>query len=375
MLLKWQDSLRSELFSKMGKNYWDTKFGPVYANEQALSELDSFLGHYKERGSKVFFLVDENTHENCLVRLVPELPSLGEYEVLEVPPGEESKSIEIVYHLWSSLLELEADRHSVLINVGGGMITDLGGFVASTYKRGIDFANVPTSLLAMVDAAIGGKTGIDVGGAKNVAGTFSSSKGLFLIPDFLETLPERETISGFAEMVKHALISGSSWEAISAMSPLELWSRPDEVRASMQVKIDTVESDPLESGPRKYLNFGHTFGHAIESHFLSTQPESPLLHGEAIAIGMWLEVELSVYAAGLDRSIASKIQEFLVNTFPKPELPESSWDDLLLWLSHDKKNKGGIPQFVLLENLGKPTLDHELSSDQLKMALHAWNAK
>lgn len=366
--------MRTERFSKMGKNYWDTKFGPVYANEHALSELDSLLGEYANRGAKVFFLVDENTHEHCLVRLVPELPSLGEYEILEVPPGEESKSIEIAYHLWNSLLELEADRHSLMVNVGGGMITDLGGFVAATYKRGIEFAHVPTSLLAMVDASIGGKTGIDVGGAKNVVGTFSESKGVFLIPDFLETLPKRETVSGFAEMVKHALISESNWSDIAKLSSENLWENSDAIRSSMKVKISTIEKDPKEKKERKFLNFGHTFGHAIESHFMTQAPEAPLLHGEAIAIGMWLEVELSKQV-GLDSSTAAKIQEFIVDTFPSENLPEDIWDSLLEWLAHDKKNKGGIPQFVLLENLGKPSLDHELSSDQLKAALQAWNTK
>ncbi len=271
------------------------------------------------------------------------------------------------------MLELGADRHSLLVNVGGGVISDLGGFVASTYMRGIDFAHIPTSLLAIVDAAVGGKTGIDIGGAKNTVGSFAKSCGVFLIPDFLETLPERETISGFAEMVKHALISEENWEEVARLNPNSLWERPDEVRRSMKCKLDIVENDPLEKGARKALNFGHTLGHAIESHFLNS--EDPLLHGEAIAIGMWMEVGLSQIHSGLNSSIAVKIQEFISNIFPTPTIPEDEWDALLEWCKHDKKNKGGKVQFVLLEKLGKPSLDHELSESQLKEILKAWNAR
>ncbi|KAB2810293.1 3-dehydroquinate synthase [Phaeocystidibacter luteus] len=352
--------------SKMGMNFRETKFGNVYANEQALSELDSLLGLYSESESLVFFLVDENTHEKCLVRLIPELPSLGKYEILEVPAGEESKSIEVVYNLWTSLSELGADRHALLVNVGGGMITDLGGFVASTYKRGIEFAHVPTSLLGMVDASLGGKTGIDVEGAKNLVGTFASTKGVFLIPDFLETLPERDTLSGFAEMIKHALISSEDeWKRISKSNPLTLWEQPDVVRDSMKVKLDVVEDDPKEAGARKHLNFGHTFGHALESFFLDSNPENPLLHGEAIAHGMWMEVEASVMTCGLSRETANEIQALIDETYPAISIDESKYEAVLEWLKFDKKNSGGSVRFVLLEKIGKPVRDRELSEEQM----------
>ncbi|NVK26745.1 MAG: 3-dehydroquinate synthase [Flavobacteriia bacterium] len=362
--------------SKMGMNFRETKFGNVYANEQALSELDSLLGLCAKSESLVFFLVDENTHEKCLVRLIPELPSLGKYEILEVPAGEESKSIEVVYNLWTSLSELGADRKALLVNVGGGMITDLGGFVASTYKRGIEFAHVPTSLLGMVDASLGGKTGIDVQGAKNLVGTFASSKGVYLIPDFLETLPKRETLSGFAEMLKHGLItSEAEWAKVSNSNPLTLWENPDVVRDSMKVKLDVVEEDPKESGPRKHLNFGHTFGHALESYFLEANPDNPLLHGEAIAHGMWMEIEASVMTCNFDRKVASEIQSLIDELYPEISIKESEFEKVLEWLKFDKKNSGGAIRFVLLEKIGKPVRDCDLSEEQMLEILRIRNTR
>lgn len=360
----------------MGMNFRETKFGNVYANEQALSELDSLLGLCAKSESLVFFLVDENTHEKCLVRLIPELPSLGKYEILEVPAGEESKSIEVVYNLWTSLSELGADRKALLVNVGGGMITDLGGFVASTYKRGIEFAHVPTSLLGMVDASLGGKTGIDVQGAKNLVGTFASSKGVYLIPDFLETLPKRETLSGFAEMLKHGLItSEAEWAKVSNSNPLTLWENPDVVRDSMKVKLDVVEEDPKESGPRKHLNFGHTFGHALESYFLEANPDNPLLHGEAIAHGMWMEIEASVMTCNFDRKVASEIQSLIDELYPEISIKESEFEKVLEWLKFDKKNSGGAIRFVLLEKIGKPVRDCDLSEEQMLEILRIRNTR
>lgn len=360
----------------MSINYRDSKFGRLYANDQALAELDGLLGTYAEKGAVVFFLVDENTHEMCLSRLVPELPSLGECEILEVPPGEDSKSIEIAAHLWSSLSELGADRHSLMVNVGGGMVTDLGGFVASTYKRGIDFAHVPTSLLGMVDASIGGKTGIDLAGVKNLVGTFAESKGVFLIPDFLETLPVRETKAGFAEMIKHALITSEAhWNEIVSTPIDALWENPDVIRASMAIKLNVVDGDPKEGGDRQFLNFGHTIGHAVESYFLSSETQESLLHGEAVALGMWLAVELSIKQVGLDAEIGKSIQTFIEGMYDLPLLPPSDFDGIMEWLNHDKKNEGGVPQFVLLEGVGQPIRGCKVDVEDIQSAIETWNTK
>lgn len=354
-------------------SFRNTPFGPVFHDENALAALDSVFNECKEKGVKVFFLVDENTHEKCLVRLLPELPSLGEYELLEIPPGEDSKSIEVVAQLWSALAELGANRHSLLVNVGGGMITDLGGFVASCYMRGIHFAQVPTSLLGMVDASIGGKTGVDVSGIKNLAGAFATSIGVFLIPDFIETLPERELKAGFAEMLKHGLIrSATHFVELTEVGYNGLNQRPDLIRASMSIKLDVVEADPNESTIRKELNFGHTLGHALESHFLQKGGDEVLLHGEAVAHGMWLEVEISALLGYLDRNTAADIQAQLDRYFGRLEMTESEWNLVTSWLKYDKKNKDESPRFILLKDLGEAIVDCSVDLDLLHQAFSNW---
>lgn len=354
-------------------NYRETKFGKVYHSEDALIALDQQLGELKNSGVVVFFLVDENTHENCLSRLLPELPSLGKYELLEVPAGEESKSAEMALQLWSAMAELGADRKSVLINVGGGMITDLGGFLASTYMRGIRYFNIPTSLLGMVDASIGGKTGVDVGNIKNLAGAFTFSDGVFLIPDFLETLDDRELRAGFAEMLKHGLISDSTHLAEIVECGYEgLASKPELIRRSMDIKMDVVEADPKESGLRKILNFGHTFGHALESYALENYPQDPLLHGEAVAFGMWVEAELSFQKGLLTKEDTRWIQAYIDAEFGKLELPEKEWDSVLSWLKYDKKNTAGSIRCSLLEKIGKATFDVEVSEAEFMQAFSTW---
>lgn len=351
-------------------NYRETKFGNVFATDDALLALDAALRECKGRGAVVFFLVDEHTHELCLPRLLPELPSLGTYEILEVPAGEESKSAEMALQLWAAMAELGADRRSVLISLGGGMISDLGGFLAATYMRGLSSILIPTSLLGMVDAAFGGKNAVDVGGIKNLAGTFSSSDGVYLIPDFLETLPEREIRAGMAEMVKHGLITDPGHFAnLRAITPEELVTHPWLIRDSLNIKISVVEQDPLESGLRKTLNFGHTFGHAIESHFL-TQGEKALLHGEAVAAGMWLETELSVLKGLLDRSVADDIQSVLESLFGRLVLDEEDYPNILRWIRFDKKNRNSVVKFVLLKSIGQTEIDVEADDVQLMEVLH-----
>ncbi len=355
-------------------SFRSTIFGNVYNQLDAVVELNIYLKSFKLSGKRVFFLVDENTHEHCLPLLLQELPDLGEYEVLEVVAGETSKSIDICFQLWSALNELGADRHSLLINVGGGMITDLGGFVASTFKRGISFLNIPTSLLGMVDAAIGGKTGIDVAGVKNMVGTFAASSGVYIVPDFLYSLPERDLYSGFAEMIKHSLISGADkWQILQKNQPADLLKNQDLVRESLSVKLDIVEADPKEVDVRKYLNFGHTLGHAIESYFLESDEDDLLLHGEAVALGMWLELELSSRILGFDSLVKSEVQRYIQNLYNLPILHEATWDKLMGYLKSDKKNKGGEARFVLLESVGTPRADLPVQEGQIQECLNSWN--
>src|SRR5690606_38544696 len=262
---------------------------PVYFQE-IFTTLNDVLG---QKGyQSVFFLVDDNTHEHCLPLLLSEIHENILIEIIEIPAGEESKAIEIAVQVWETMSETQASRKSLMINLGGGMITDMGGFIASTFKRGIDLINIPTSLLAMVDASVGGKTGIDLNGIKNLIGTFAMPELTLIHPEFLQTLPEREFRSGLAEMLKHGLIHDKNhWLELIEIENFDFISIDYLIEKSVKIKQEIVEKDPFENGIRKILNFGHTIGHALESQLLQT--ENPLLHGEAISVGMMVESILS----------------------------------------------------------------------------------
>lgn len=254
----------------------------MYAGNGSLAQLERDL--CQKDYSRKFILVDENTISHCLPVLMMNVPSLARAEVIEIESGEKNKNIDIAIRLWEVLTELQADRRSVLLNLGGGVIGDIGGFVASTFKRGIDFLNVPTSLLAQVDASVGGKVGIDLNGLKNQIGVFKNPASVYIYPDFLKTLPKREVLAGFAEMLKHGLVldEGHFYE----LKAFDL-SRIDHLEAlimrSVHLKNEIVLDDPKEKNQRKLLNFGHTIGHALETYALENMTFS-LPHGEAVAI-------------------------------------------------------------------------------------------
>jgi len=250
-----------------------------------------------------------------------------------------------------------------LVNLGGGVVTDLGGFAASTYKRGIKFINIPTTLLAMVDAAIGGKTGIDFGGGKNQIGTFAGADVVLVYPMFLETLPQRELLSGLAEMLKYGFIADVD------LLNIKLENYQDYIRRAGDIKREIVAQDPFESGLRKILNFGHTLGHAIESYSLTT--DAPLLHGEAVALGILGALWLSVRLKGLDEQVLQDYEKQLPMMLSETKiiLSEADVEPILGYLSLDKKNKGEQSQFVLLEAVGKPVWDVEIEPEMVRAAL------
>jgi 3-dehydroquinate synthase len=316
--------------------------------------------------SEVYLLVDENTRKHCLSLVLDKLPDRLDVEVLEVPAGEQSKRLEVAADLWRKLNEKGASRHAILVNVGGGMITDLGGFVASTYKRGIDFIHIPTSLLGMVDAAIGGKTGIDLDAAKNVVGTYKHPNFTLIYPPFLNTLPAREKIAGFAEVLKHGILTGEE----ELLQLLALWKAQDYepmILAAARIKWRIVEEDFEEEGMRKILNFGHTLGHAVESYFLHRG--EPILHGEAVAAGMLMESWLSMQFAGLSRNDYAQVEGIIRNEFPDLIWPAADHALILNWLRYDKKNVADVQQFALLEGMGHCTFGHEISLEQSAAAL------
>lgn len=319
----------------------------IWIGEKSLSKLD--ISKY----SKVAILVDENTKRECFSLL----PKISNSIVIEVPSGEENKNISICNTVWNKLSLNNFDRNSVLINLGGGVINDMGGFCASTYKRGLDFIQIPTTLLAMVDASIGGKIGINFNGLKNQIGLFSNPKSVIINPIFLKTVSEKQLQSGFAEVIKHSLITDKKhWEILSNTAFKDLdWQNIIDI--SIQIKNTIVKSDPLEKNNRKKLNFGHTYGHAIESYYL--EEKKPILHGEAVLMGIILESELSL----LSQNEKIDIKDYIISNFSLPDIP--SKNKLMKFLLNDKKNKKAKINFTLLNGIGRCTIDNLFAEDEL----------
>jgi 3-dehydroquinate synthase len=329
----------------------------VHFNEKAFDALNKELNSVSY--SKVFVLVDENTHDHCLLSFMAHINGDYPFEIIEIESGEVNKTIETCTGVWEALSELGADRKSILINLGGGVLTDLGGFVASTFKRGITFINVPTTLLSMVDASVGGKTGVDLGSLKNQIGVINQPKMVLIIPDFLETLEERQVKSGFAEMLKHGLIKDRNyWNELKTVSTLS--QMKDHILRSVKIKNEVVLLDPMELGLRKILNYGHTLGHAIESYFLESKEKDTLLHGEAIAIGMITEGYLSHKLIGLSLSELYEIKNVFFKHYDKVVFSKDDITQILALLKYDKKNSHGSVNFVLLNNIGETSIDLEI---------------
>ena len=315
-----------------------------------------------DSSSKVFILTDENVAPFWLPETEYWLGLKNAVEIV-IKAGERHKNLQTVQRIWKTLMKHHADRNALIINLGGGVITDLGGFAASTYKRGIRFINIPTTLLAMVDAAIGGKTGIDFGGGKNQIGTFAEPLGGITDPVFLETLDDREIRSGLAEMLKYGFVADAN------LLNVNLENYQQFIKRCGEIKRDIVAKDPTEKGLRKILNFGHTMGHAIESHCLST--DCPLHHGEAVALGMAAALWLSVKQCGLDETVLQNFENQLPMLLSEAEihLSEADMEPIMDYLALDKKNKGELPQFVLLEAVGKPVWDIEVEPNLIEEAL------
>lgn len=335
--------------------------------DQNFSQLNEFLNELQP--SQILILVDENTHEYCLPKLLGNLVTDVSFEIIEIEAGEALKTIETATHLWEIFAEFAADRKSVLLNVGGGVITDLGGFVASTYKRGIPFINIPTTLLGMCDASIGGKTGIDHLFLKNIVGTFATPEKIFVFPDFLQTLPFAELRSGFAEMLKHGLIADEKhWNELIALENLTPENIAPFLETSMLIKQNVVEKDFKEQNIRKTLNFGHTIGHAVESLFL--QQGKPITHGEAVALGMICETHLSFLENLIPEKTAIIIVNNILKFFPHLPITEFSTDEMITLMKNDKKNEAENINFSLLVGIGGCKFDSLVSVENITYALH-----
>ncbi|MFN6038329.1 MAG: 3-dehydroquinate synthase [Bacteroidota bacterium] len=332
----------------------------IHLGAQSLHKLDSFLT--KKKYSKIFILCDENTFNHCLPELLYQCSALHEAELLEIESGEENKNLNICADLLRSLTESEADRRALMLNLGGGVIGDLGGFTASVYKRGIDFINVPTTLLAMADASVGGKTGVDLDGVKNQVGVFSNPSAVIIYPRFLETLPERELLSGFAEIIKSALIADEKFfTSLSKLRKISAKNLLKYIQRSVEIKNDIVKKDPTEISVRKALNFGHTIGHALESFYLKTS--TSLLHGEAVALGMLAEAYLSKKLNFISSQELIKIQKVIHRFYGFEHFIVPDMNALLQLMKQDKKNQDGKIKFSLLQGIGKSKIDCEVPID------------
>ncbi|TNJ46451.1 3-dehydroquinate synthase [Tamlana fucoidanivorans] len=312
----------------------------------------------KHNFSKIFILVDENTHQHCLPVFLEKLKTDLAFEIIEIESGEINKTIETCVGVWNALSDLDADRKSLMINIGGGVITDLGGFVACTFKRGIAYVNVPTTLLSMVDASVGGKTGVDLGALKNQIGVISDPDLVLIDTQFLDSLPQNQMRSGLAEMLKHGLITGTDyWNKFLDLSKLSMEDLDTLIYESVLIKRNVVQEDPYENGLRKTLNFGHTLGHAIESYFLSNPKKETLLHGEAIVVGMILACYISSRLTGFSKEDTNYIKQLFINYYGKVSIDKTEYAPIMDLLKYDKKNNHGNINFVLLEAIGKTKID------------------
>ncbi len=330
------------------------------------SSFSEFLDEKYASSKKVIF-VDENTQEYCLEYVLTSFEQLAEAEIIAIPAGEENKSLDICVHIWSALTEYGIKRNDVIINLGGGMITDLGGFIASVYLRGIDFINIPTSLLAMVDASAGGKTGIDFEGLKNQLGVFANPQLVVCDPCFFSTLPQDEFLSGKAEMLKHGVIQGrETWDKAKVVTPRNI--SVEAISRSISVKNAIVLEDFKEKNSRKKLNLGHTIGHALESYFLSRKP---VPHGICVAWGLVIEALLALQDKQLSTNDFQEIQHVISSCYPSLKIEEPEIPLIINFLSYDKKNQNSEINFSLIKGFGDVEINHTFNQTAIQQAIKA----
>ena len=339
----------------------------------SLTQLSSLLSDLPE--GQLFVLTDSHTKVHCLPLFVESIGDFS-YHLLTLEAGEVTKNLTSVQFVWDFLFKHHATREGVLVNLGGGMITDLGGFAAATYMRGIRFVNIPTTLLAMVDASSGGKTGFDYKGVKNAIGTFTPPLATLIHLDFLRTLPAEELLSGFAEMLKHALIaSQEEWvnllqllqEELPHEQLVEALGSTGVLQASIAIKEKVVAQDPHETGLRKILNFGHTVGHAIESAALE---HNALPHGYCVLWGMVAEVYLSVVKLGCPREVLQQLTQIMLQYYGRPQCNCKQREQLIQRMYQDKKNSANrTPNFTLLRAVGEPEINQYVSEKDIDEAL------
>ena len=328
------------------------------------TSLSSYLT--ENNYSHVAIVVDEYTNKYCLPLISSLLPA--KFTKILIKSGEDNKTLQTCERIWDAMTKANMDRHGLLINLGGGVIGDMGGFCASTYKRGIDFIQIPTTLLAQVDASVGGKLGIDFQSFKNHIGVFQLPKTVLIDPNFIKTLPERQKLSGYAEIIKHCLIRDEDkWEEISHKGFDEI-DFADLISHSVEIKKAVVAEDPKEAGLRKILNFGHTLGHAVETYLLN-QGKRRILHGEAIAVGMIMEAYISFSRQLISREELESIEIYLFETYGRVKIAVDEISAIIKLTAQDKKNKGNEIRFSLLTGIGDCGYDIPVSAAEMKKAI------
>jgi 3-dehydroquinate synthase len=351
-------------------------FSDLYTGTSVFSSITDYLQKHFNNSNQIFILVDENTKIHCLPGLQSFVPRLQNVEVIEVKSGDTWKSIDSAVHVWSMLSKKNADRDSVLVNLGGGAISDLGGFVASTYKRGITYMNVPTTLLAMTDAAIGGKTGINLNNMKNQIGIFALPRAVFIYTGFLRTLDKHHLLNGIAEVMKYGLILDEGlWEKMSRMDFQKLVNKPFKdsmwdtlIKKTVKTKSDIAEKDFRDMKERKYLNFGHTFGHAFET-FSMNENQDGLSHGHAVALGMICESYLSTLKTGLKQKDLNEIISVITSNFSLFPLSHDSYQKIFDIIKADKKSIQGKIAFTLLKSPGNAMINQHCTREMMEESL------
>ena len=329
------------------------------------SSFRDLLQTYHEH--RLIVLVDENTHDCCLEYLLTSFEELERAEIILLPVGEENKVMEVCFQVWQAFTEYGFSRKDLVINVGGGVVTDMGGFIASIYKRGMNFINIPTTLLGMVDASIGGKNGIDLEQYKNQLGTFCHPQKIYIDTKLLQTLPGEEIFNGYAEMLKHALIRDNQlWNQIKTIHSEEELIREDVIYTSIKIKTDIIDLDPKEGGLRKILNFGHTIGHALESYFLD---KTPISHGHAVALGMCAEAFISWKQNRISKSEFQEIEATITASFPMISLDADDVNKVIEFMYQDKKNESGKILCSLLNGIGNCDYNISISEKESGDAL------
>jgi 3-dehydroquinate synthase len=339
---------------------------PIFIGKNLIEKISELFSLQKY--SKIIVLSDENIAPYFLNKTLTSLPKDTTSCVLK--PGEKEKNIESLQKIWKHLHDIDADRKTLLINLGGGVIGDIGGFAASTYKRGIDFINIPTTVLAQVDESVGGKTGFDFAGIKNLIGTFDQPNAVIIDVETLKTLPEREFISGFAEIIKHGIIKDKNYfKKVTSKKPLDFTEDQlvEIIKESCEIKASVVEKDEKETGLRKLVNFGHTVGHAVEA--LSIETDKPLLHGEAISIGMVIESQMAHELGLISKEDIDTIATSLDKAGLPIKIPPFDSNEIIKKMKSDKKNSNGNINFTLIKKIGEGVIDQIIDEENIRETL------